>query len=59
MNCEQMQALGRVLEYLEHDEVKDYEEAGKPPGHIAEALLTLDQYRQARSLGMDDERLQV
>ena len=59
MNREQMQALDRVLEYLGHDEVRDYEEAGKPPGHIAEALLPLDQYRQARPLEMDDERLRV
>ena len=56
MNREQMQALGRVLEHFGHDDVKHYEEAGKPPGHIAESLLALDQYRQARSLEMDDER---
>ena len=55
MNHEQMQALGRVLEHFGHDDVKHYEEAGRPPGHIAEALLALDQYRQARSLEMDDE----
>ena len=56
MNHEQMQALGRVLEHFGHDDVKHYEEAGRPPGHIAEALLALDNYRQARSLEMDDER---
>ena len=56
MNYEQMQALGRVLEHFGHDDVKNYEEAGKPAGHIAEALLALDRYRQARSLEMDDER---
>ena len=56
MNHEQMQALGRVLEHFGHDDVKHYEEAGRPPGHIAEALLALDRYRQARSLEMDDER---
>ena len=50
MNHEQMQALGRVLEHFGHDDVKHYEEAGRPPGHIAEALLALDRYRQARSL---------
>ena len=55
MNREQMQALGRVLEHYGHDDVKHYEEDGKPPGHIAEALLALDHYRQARSLEMDDE----
>ncbi len=55
MNHEQMQALGRVLEHFGHDDVKHYEEAGRPPGHIAEALLALDRYRQARSLEMDDE----
>ncbi len=55
MNHEQMQALGRVLEHFGHDDVKHYEEAGRPPGHIAEALLALDRYRQARSLEMDDD----
>ncbi len=55
MNREQMQALGRVLEHFEHDDVKHYEEAGRPPGHFAEALLALDNYRQARSLEMDDD----
>ena len=54
MNREQMQALRRVLQYG-HDDVKHYEEAGKPAGHIAEDLLALDRYRQARSLEMDDE----
>ena len=52
MNREQMQALGRVLEH--------FGEAGKPSDH-SEALLApdlhaLDNYRQARSLEMDDER---
>ena len=47
MNREQMQALGRVLEHFGED--------GKPSDHISEALLapallTLDNYRQARSL---------
>ena len=57
MNHEQMQALGRVLEHFGHDEVRHYQEAGNSPaGHIAEALLALDNYRQARSLEMDDER---
>ena len=55
MNHEQLQALGCVIEHFGHDEVKHYEEGGKPPGHIAEALLALDQYRQALSLKMDDE----
>ncbi len=55
MNHEQMQALGRVLKHFGHDDVKHYEEAGRPPGHIAEALLALDRYRQARSLEMDDD----
>ncbi len=55
MNREQMQALGRVLKHFGHDDVKHYQEAGRPPGHIAEALLALDRYRQARSLEMDDE----
>ena len=59
MNHEQMQALGRVLKHFGHDDVKHYQEAGRPPGHIAEALLALDNYRQARSLEMDDERLRV
>ena len=56
MNHEEMQALGRVLEHFGHDEVKHYREAGEPSGHIAEALLALDHYRQPRSLKMDDER---
>ena len=56
MNREQMQALGRVLKHFGHDEVRQYQEAGNSPaGHIAEALLALDNYRQARSLEMDDE----
>ena len=56
MNSEQMQALGRVLEHFGDDFVRNYEETGKPPGHLAEAFLALDNYRQARSLEMDDER---
>ena len=57
MNREQMQALGRVLKHFGEDDVRQYQEAGNsPPGHIAEALLALDHYRQVRSLEMDDER---
>ena len=55
MNHEQMNALRRVLEHFGHDDIKHYEEAGKPPGHIAEALLALDQYREAQSKGYRDD----
>ena len=55
MNREQMQALRRVVEHYGHDDVKHYEEAGKPAGHIAEDLLALDHYMQACSLDIDNE----
>ena len=47
MNSEEMQALGRVIEHYGHEEVKHWQASGEPPGHIAEAVLALERYRQA------------
>ena len=54
MNREEMHALGCVLDMYGPDEFRHYKDDGNPPGHIAEALLLLQEYRQARSLELDD-----
>ena len=55
MNTEEMQALRQVLDMYGNAEHQHWLNAGSPPGHIATALGTLDDYRQARSLELDDE----
>ena len=54
MNLHQMQALGRVLDHYGPDEFRHYKDAGNPPSHIAEALLSLQEYRQAHPLKIND-----
>ena len=41
MNPDAYQALLAVLEYLEDDEEKNWEESGRPSGHIYNSIRTL------------------
>ena len=57
MNTEEVHALRQVIEYHGHAEYRHWQDAGEPPDHIAEAFLTLNKYRQARSSELDNESL--
>ena len=46
MNREEMNALDRVIDHYGPDELKHYEDAGKPQGHIGESLMALVDYRR-------------
>ena len=48
MNSEQFTALNRVIDHYIQDECTHAQGAGDPPGHIADSLMTLDNYRNAR-----------
>ena len=55
MNRDEMQALGCVIEYYSLNDGRCHQKGGEPPDYIAESLFTLDRYRRARVLRMDDE----
>jgi hypothetical protein len=59
LSQKQRQAIVRVLEYLGHDEKRDYECQGKPKNHIYRSLLVLmemlDEDEAAREEADDNE----
>ena len=46
MNRQEMNALDRVIDHYGPDEIRHYEDAGKPQGHIGESLMALVDYRR-------------
>lgn len=44
MDCDTMEAMRNVIEYMRDSEEKHYQESGKPAGHIWEDVLKLESY---------------